>query len=207
MLAVPTRGQVGWQTITRLEEIRDATPGLGPIIYQPGNLSVALTRNRIVKRFLETDCSTLVMVDDDIVPPPHALEKLDALIPEYGAAAIAHPHPWPNEPGRIVLSAYDIAPDGGYTAAMLTEGANEVDAVATGCVAISRAAIEATGPAPFRIAHDPDASIASDDFLFCADLRILGFKIASWADGWFCDHVTTAGLAAIWETSTQGARV
>jgi len=207
MLAVPTRGQIGWQTVTRLEEIRDRTPGLAPIVYQPGNLSVALTRNRIVKRFLETDATTLVMVDDDVVPPPHALEALDPLIPEFGMAAVPHPHPWPHDPGRIVLSAYDSAPGGGFAPATLAQGVNEVAAVATGCVAISRAALEATAPAPFRVSHDPDDLISSDDFLFCADLRILGFRIAAWADGWFADHVTTVGLAPLWETAAQGARV
>jgi hypothetical protein len=206
MLAVPTRGQIGWQTVMRLEEIRDATPGLGPIVYQPGNLSVAMTRNRIVERFIESDCSTLVMVDDDVVPPPHALDALDALIPEFGMAAIPHPHPWPNEPSRVVLSAYDLAEGGGYTTATLVDGINEVDAVATGCVAISRAALEATGPAPFRVSHDPSDAITSDDFLFCADLRILGFRIAAWADGWFCDHVTSVSLAPLWERETSGVR-
>ena len=50
MVAVPTRGAIRWETVTALEEARDCTPGLGPIVYQPGNLSVALTRNRIVEQ-------------------------------------------------------------------------------------------------------------------------------------------------------------
>lgn len=207
MLAVPTRGAIRWETVSRLEEIRDATPALGPIVYQPGNLSVAMTRNRIVQRFLESDCSTLVMVDDDVSPPPTALESLDQFIPEYGMVAIPHPHPWPNDPSRIVLSAYSLASEGGYTAATLVDGINDVDAVATGCVAVSRPALEATGPAPFRVSHDPSDPITSDDFLFCADLRILGFKIGAFADGWFCDHLTTVSLGPIWEASALGARI
>jgi hypothetical protein len=198
MLAVPTRGCVNWQTVTRLEEVRDNTPGLRPIVWQPGNLSVAQTRNRIVNTFLETDCTTLVMVDDDIVPPPSFLETLDRLIPEFACAAVPHPMPSPADPSTLILTAYLAGADG-LTACSLEEGVNEVDAVATGCVAISREAVEAVGPAPFRIDHDPDAPVTSDDFLFCADLRTLGFRIAAWWDGWPCDHISTVSLGPILE--------
>lgn len=201
IVAVPTRGQIQWQTVTALEAIRDATPGLRPILYQEGNLSVAMTRNRIVKQFLASDATTLVMVDDDIAPPPHALEKLDPYIGEFAAVSIPHPMPTPGRNDEIVLSAYVFRPafTDGLTVADLEEGMNEVDAVATGCVAISREALETLGPNPFRITNDPDAEIRSDDFLFCADLRFAGLKIGCWWDGWYCDHVRTVGLAPLLE--------
>jgi len=196
LLAVPTRGSINWQTVARLQEVRDATPGLRPIVWQPGNLSVALTRNRIVQRFLATDCATLVMVDDDVVPPPHFLETLDRHIPEFGMVAVPHPMPDPSDPSRMVLTAYDETYDG-LAVASLSDGMNEVDAVATGCVAISRDALAMLGPCPFRIENDPDASVTSDDFLFCADLREHGFRIGAWWDGWYCDHLSTVSLAPI----------
>ena len=201
-LSVPTRGCVSWQTVTRLEAVRDDTPGLRPILYQPGNLSVAQTRNRIVKQFLATDCTTLVMVDDDVVPPPHFLAALDRLIPEFACVAVPHPMPSPADPSTLILTAY-LEASGGLVAASLTEGANEVDAVATGCVAISREALENLGPAPFRIAHDPDAPITSDDFLFCADLKTAGFRVGAWWDGWPCDHISTVSLAPLMEAAME----
>lgn len=198
LLAVPTRGTVSWQTITRLSEARDVTPGLRPIVFQPGNLSVALTRNRIVQTFLATDCETLVMVDDDVVPPPHFLESLGRLIPEYAMAGIPHVMPNPTDTSRLILTAF-MSADDGLTAAELDDGANDVDAIATGCVAVSRQALVALGPNPFRISNDPDVPV-SDDFLFCADLKAAGFRVGAWWDGWPCDHISTVSLGPLFES-------
>ena len=203
-LAVPTRGSIHYITVTRLEEVRDNTPGLRPILYQSGNLSVALTRNRIVKKFLATDCTTLMMVDDDVVPPPHFIETLDAFIPEYGMVGIPHPMRNPSDPGSLGLCVLKKDKDGLLNGCALEKGMNEVDAIATGCVAISREAVEAVGENPFRIENNPDALITSDDFLFCADLQERGFKVGSWWDGYFCDHLSTTSLAPLLERSLRG---
>jgi hypothetical protein len=194
MIAVPTRGSIRWETVTRLQEIRDAHPGLPPVRFVPGSLSVAITRNRIVSQYLQTNDDVLIMVDDDIVPPPHMLEALLPHVGEYGAVAIPHSAPAPDNPSCLILTAYE----NGFPAD-LVQGINEVDTVATGCIAISRKAIEALAPNPFRIGNDPDAD--SDDFEFCKDLRTLGFKIGAWYDGWICDHVTTIMSAPLWEVS------
>jgi hypothetical protein len=201
LLSVPTRGQIQWQTVTRLEEARDATPGLRPILYQPGNLSVAMTRNRVVRRFLETDCTTLVMVDDDVVPPMDFIGLLDRHVGEYGLVAIPHPMPVPADPGLVALGAF-LRVTAGYAGASLDLGMNEVDAVATGCVAVSREALEALGDAPFRIEHDPSADVTSDDFLFCSDLQEAGFRIGCWWDGRPCDHVSSVSLGPILESQS-----
>lgn len=201
-LSVPTRGQIQWQTVTRLEQIRDENQGLPPILYQPGNLSVALTRNRIVKQFLASSCDTLIMVDDDVVPPPHLLESLLPIADGFGMVAVPHSMPSPSDPGRLVLTSFQETRDG-LVGCDLAFGLNEVAAVATGCVAISRAALVSLGANPFRIENDPDAVITSDDFLFCADLRKAGFKIGCWWDGWYADHLSTVSLAPIFELQSR----
>lgn len=198
MVTVPTRGAVRWETITRLEQVRDDASNLMPILYQPGNLSVALTRNTIVHKFMQTDCTTLVMVDDDIVPPPHFLETLDRFIPEFGMVSIPHPMPHPVDKSKMILTAYNWGRDG-LEPAPLMDGINQVDAVATGCVAISREAIEVLGSCPFKIENDPFAYVTSDDFIFCGELNEAGFKIGCWFDIWHCDHVTTVNVAPILE--------
>lgn len=198
LVSVPTRGSIHWQTVQSLEALRDDTPGLRSILYQEGNLSVALTRNKIVKRFLETDCEVLVMVDDDIVVPPHLMQSIVPRIPEFAMVSIPHPMPAADN-STLVLSAFKANVFGHLNLAELEPGLNEVDAVATGCVAISREALEALGPHPFRIEHDPDADITSDDFLFCADLRAAGYRIGCWWDGWYCDHIRAVQLAPLME--------
>lgn len=201
MLAVPTRGAIRWETVTRLEEIRDLHPSVPPILYQAGNLSVALTRNRIVQAFLASPCDVLVMVDDDVVAPPHLLELADKL-DGYGIVAVPHPMPMPGNPAEVILSAFDTAPGGLVAVDTLEHGMNDVDAVATGCCLVTRAALVAVGPNPFRIDNDP-ATAVSDDFLFCADVRELGFRVGAWWDGWYADHVTTVSLAPLREAQTR----
>ncbi len=198
LISVPTRGQIQWATVVALQAIRDGG-ALPPINYQPGNLSVALTRNKIVRTFLAGDWDVCMMVDDDIVPSPHFLDSVLDSVGEYGMIALPHPMPHPKDPSKLLLSVFDDV-DGQITPKQFLEnGLHECDIVATGCVAISRAALEATGPAPFRISHDPEDAVNTDDFVFCRDLRILGFKVGYWWDGWFADHHHTTMLAPLME--------
>lgn len=196
-LSVPTRGQIQWQTVTRLEEIRDAHPGMRSILYQEGNLSVAMTRNKIVKQFLATNCDVLVMVDDDTVPSPHFLESV-VPIPE-GFGMVGLPYPTVNG-NQLGFTAYRETATGMEFVPVLENGWNECDALGTGCVAISREAIVVLGENPFRIENDPDVQITSDDFLFCGDLRSAGYKIGCWWDGWYADHIRAIGLAPLMES-------
>ncbi len=192
LIAVPTRGQVQWQTVTRLEEIRDSRPGMPPIVYQEGNLSVAQTRNRIVKRFMETACDVLVMVDDDTVPSPHFLDSVLPVADGFGMVGLPYPVVQNGEIGFWAWKDGEIAE--------LSDGLNECDALTTGCVAIPRSVFAALGPAPFRLDDDPDGEFTSDDSQFCHDLRAAGFKIGCWWDGWYADHVRTVSLAPLMES-------
>lgn len=195
--------------MTRLEEIRDAHPGMLPILYQEGNLSVALTRNKIVKKFLETSCDVLVMVDDDTVPSPHVLESLIPIQEGFGMVGL----PYPTVNGnKLGFTAYRAIEGGMEFLPTLENGWNECDALGTGCVAIPREVFVNLGKDPFWIEEDPDADITSDDFLFCKDLRAAGYKIGCWWDGWYADHIRAVGLAPLMEsilrerTSMMGAK-
>jgi hypothetical protein len=200
LLTVPTRGQIAWQTVTRLEEIRDETPGLAPILYEPGNLSVAQTRNQIVRKFMDTDKELLVMVDDDVVPPPHLLERCFADM--GGHAMVGVPYPlWRQDQG-LFLSVFERGPDG-LRLAELREGLNTVDALGTGCVAVTRDALARMGRNPFRFDNSPELEGVSEDFIFCADLQREGFTIGCFWDGWYADHVRAVGLAPLLESQLR----
>lgn len=205
LISVPTRGTIRWETVTALEAARDYMgEGTAPILYQPGNLSVAMTRNRIVKRFLETDYTMLAMVDDDIAPPINFVEMLRPHLGEYAMVSLPHPAPHPADPSVMCLTVYDESPGEGYRPKGLWQGINDADAVATGCVLISRTALEELGPAPFRVSADPDATVTSDDFLFCQDLKAAGFKVGAVWEGRPIDHFHVASLAPIAESQLQG---
>ena len=195
MIAVPTRGMVTAATATRLQEIRDQNPGLPPIMYVEGNLSVAQTRNKAVKAFMKTKCKVLAMVDDDIVPGPKFLE-LAKHLDKY--AMIAQPHPTVVD-GHIDFTIYMKNGKGHYFTPMKF-GVHEVDAVATGAFLVRRDVLEELGPAPFRIDDDPDAKVTSDDLLFCQDLRDRGYRIGyGFLSGWFADHWRQVSLGRMVE--------
>lgn len=181
-VGVPTRGQVGWATVTRLQQIRDANPGLVGVLYQPGHLSVAQTRNRIVKAFLETDCEVLVMVDDDVVPPLELL-TIASLIPSY--AMVGVPTLVWNPVAGLHANVYDEE----HRPLRSTGKVTECAYTGLGCAAISRDAIEDC--IPFRVKDE-----VSDDILFCDALRDTDYRIA--ADFRLAaDHHTTVSLAAV----------
>ena len=208
MVAVPTRGQVAWQTVQQLEAIRDASKGLPPIAWQPGTLSVALTRNIIVRRFLASPCEVLVMVDDDVAPPPHMLDALlpapQRLLPDgYGMVGLPDPQ-FVAQTGHLILTAWRQGPLGLANVQEFRQGWNDCDVLATGCCAIPRATLEQLGPDPFRMPNSPDAPALSDDFIFCEDVRAAGLRIGCWMDGAFADHVRPANLGHIMEAAGFG---
>ena len=137
------------------------------------------------------------MVDDDISPPPTFLDALTPVPPGYGMVGITHPSPLPFS-GQLAFQCCLLRDGELHIVQEWHDGWNDIDAMATGCVAIPRRVLE-DWPNPFRVSNDPNAAITSDDFIFCQDLRIMGEKIAFWADpmGTFCEHIHNANLAAI----------
>src|SRR3990167_5748742 len=80
LLAVPTRGLVDYQTVERLNLIRDNTPGLAPIMFEQGVMGAGEVRQRIIARFLNSkNARVLVMVDDDVMPPVNLLGIVEHL--------------------------------------------------------------------------------------------------------------------------------
>lgn len=193
LLTVPTRGMIGWATVTRLEEIHREMGLEDPILYQRGNLSCARTRNQVVAAFMGTDCDVLVMVDDDIVPSPGWLAEILPFMDEWGMICLPHPMPLVTNPSVLVFSLFERTQDG-YQTVPPVDGLNECDLIATGCVAINRKALEQLGPNPFRLGDD-----IGEDFQFCLDLHTLGFKVGYWWDGFYADHHTITSLAPLIE--------
>lgn len=198
LISVPTRGMIGWATVTRLEAIRDRYQGMSPILYQPGNLSVAQTRNRIVREFLDGPWQALLMVDDDVIPSPHFLDEARGRLGECDVICLPHPMPNPEAVGHLVFGVFDES-EIGLVHAQPEFGLNECDAVATGCVLIHRRVLESLGPVAFHIDDDPDAEFTSDDFIFCRDAKQAGYRVGYWWDGWFADHHSTVSLAPLIE--------
>jgi hypothetical protein len=189
LVAVPTRGQVSWGTCTRLQALRDANPGLGPVKYVPGHLSVAATRNKIVRLFLEGEWEALLMVDDDVIPASCVLN----MVHELGVwDVIAQPtFIW-----RPEIAPVPITATFGLTSLVAPGVAvREAQTVGTGCIAIHRRVLEGLPAEPFCIGFE-DGQDVSDDVMFCRAVHTAGFRIgADFTSA--ADHHTTVSLQSI----------
>ena len=176
LVAVPTRGAINANLVTRLFELQREYPDLLPPLLQLGHLSVSNGRNAIVRRFLATPCSVLLMIDDDVEPPPQVLELADSDADITGIPYLYY-HGTLNIPAPAVFKIYDnklrvLESPFGRT------GRVEVDAMGTGVIAIKRRVFEHPDMrAPFAIKYDDDGvMIQTDDIAFCNRAREAGFR-------------------------------
>ena len=147
----------------------------------PGHLSASNGRNQIVRRFLASPAQTLIMLDDDIVPPDRFLELADdpsdiAAVPYlYFHEAILAPAPcvfvWNEATKGLRLIDHPF----GRTAPA------ECDAMGTGIMAVKRHVLEHPEMrAPFATNYDEDGvMVQTEDIYFCLRARALGFRITA----------------------------
>lgn len=189
LLACPTRGSVTIETITRLEQLRDETPGLDPIMWHRGGYNVAHTRNEILAYAEANAYDVVAMVDDDVVPAYGLLDWADSLetrrdeMPEdalHGYAAIAFPHP-------VVDGAdvkWSVYRDAGEELGWLFERPRSdgrlhaCDGVATGAILLSLPALATLPGYPYVFRMEQDATgWRGEDLLLCRDLARAGFLV------------------------------
>jgi uncharacterized protein (DUF779 family) len=179
MLAIPTRGTIGWNTVRRLLELQEKHPD---VLYhiEAGRLDVSSVRNKIVQVFLQTDRQVLIQVDDDVVPRIHVMKMAESSYDIVGATYYVIRHelnlPFPCVFRKLPSGAY-----GPIEKPFGRQGEVECDAVATGCMAVKRKVFEHTEmKAPFAMTHDEHGVFKmSDDIAFCHRAKALGFTIAA----------------------------
>jgi len=155
---------------------------------------ISSNRNKIVKRFLATDCDFLLMIDDDVVPLHNPCELVRADMDIIGSPAqVASPG------SLMVWTAYINHPDGnGYSAIDLDSFDDmfdmlEVAIVGTGCILIKRKVLESL-KAPFHCEFDEEGIITyGTDFAFCRKATNAGFKVYTTMHR-RCEHYKKVGL-------------
>jgi GT2 family glycosyltransferase len=194
-LAVPTRGQI--DTLCSQEHQKFADALGAPIHYERNGISISLCRNMIVQQFLKTDADCLIMVDDDVVPPDTA-RTLPSRLEEYDIVGAACPIFRPGQFPIPIWNAFKESPDNdGWRLVRPpdTDIAVEVDAVGAGCIAIRRHVLETLPFPTFRDVAQTDGAYG-EDFLFCADAKKHGYRIACDYNV-RCDHLTKISLGAL----------
>jgi len=170
-IAVPTRsGNIYFELAMRLMSWANQKTIPTMIMIEPFSAPVDHARNQIVKRFLSTDCTHLMMIDDDIVPPVDALERL--LFHDKEIVAAACPMIGPDKKGKLVVSYNAYTMDENDISRPLLDGNGlaEVDAVGTGCIMIKREVLENMhAVAPFLTRYDDATGIKymGEDIYFC----------------------------------------
>lgn len=177
--------------ITRLRERNE----YDLIISYPANKPISYNRNKVVKRFLETDADFLLMIDGDCPPPEDILEMADHDKDIIGAVAFGYLNNMlvPFVMKKNKMGSYDMAD------AEIGSGVVECDAIGSGVMMIARRVLEKM-PYPFRNEYDPEGMKTKGlDFNFCERAKKLGFRV--WADtNKLASHWTTIDLKTIWLT-------
>ncbi len=206
LIAVPTRGTINWNTVRRLMELQEKHP-TALFHLEAGNLGVSHVRNAIVQKFLETDCESLLQIDDDVIPDINVLEmaksvteKEPVIAAPYHIVRAEVPTPFP-----CVFRLRDPQDIDGESIASFTpivnpwrQGQTECDGVGTGSMAVHRSLLERKEmAAPFAMEFRKDGTMrTSDDLAFCARVRRLGFPI--FADyRYFADHMVELSMQLV----------
>src|SRR4030042_4316137 len=117
----------------------------------PNAKPISNNRNTIVQKFLSTECEYLMMVDDDIIPPPNILRLVDF------DKDIITPLMFTKQRGELLPIFLTRKPDGIYDVDdyLNKTGLCECDATGTGCIIIKRKVLEDL-KYPFRNKYDID---------------------------------------------------
>lgn len=158
---------------------------------------ISSNRNKIVKRFLETDCDFLLMIDNDVVPLHNPCELVFADQDIIGSPALVR------SAGKIMTWTAYIPHDSGYGYSAIDLDSYDdmfdmlqVAIVGTGCILIKRKVLE-TLKAPFHCEFDEDGVLTyGTDFAFCRKATQAGFKVYTTMHR-RCEHFKTLGFSDI----------
>lgn len=158
---------------------------------------ISSNRCQIVKRFLATDCTHLLMIDDDVVPLFNPCELVYVDRDVVGAPALVR-----SAGQTMVWTAYTVHSSGqGYSAIDLDSiddmfDVIEVAIVGTGCIMVKREVLENIKQ-PFHSMFDDDGiQTYGTDFAFCRRVTDAGYKVFTTTHK-RCEHFKELGLSNI----------
>lgn len=197
MVAVPNLGTMDTRLVMKLLRWQAMPTNWDEltIVAPIGHIPHDSARNYCVEQFLDTDCTHLLFLDSDVVPPVDALELLLAA----GKDAISglYPSEWfDNEDGFIKKRQNvfaDVRPDGDLVEAV-GKGVLQIKTCGGGCLLLSRKAVEAVEPPWFLFAYTERGQMKTgEDIYFGRELEAAGIPLYAHM-GVQCQHVKTVIL-------------
>jgi len=195
-IAVPTvTGKVFFELSLRLTHWDKQS--YATVVYHPFLSPIDHARNTIVRDFLLTDYTHLMMVDDDTVPPIETLDRF--LFHDKDIVAAMTQLIGPNKKtGKLetTTNAYNLNEDDQYKPVDLA-GLQKVDAVGTGCIMIKRQVLETLRVPPFTTEYNVDGiKYRGEDLNFCYQSNLIG--IDTYVDfDLKCKHMKLCNLLAL----------
>jgi hypothetical protein len=171
---MPTRGTAYAHSVL---QAADLARRFGQELLLEIGRPIELVRTRVASRFLETDAEYLLTIDDDIVAPDGAIDRLLAL----GSAVATAPYPITLD-GRLVASVKGVGEE------------QWMPAPASGIFAVNQ-----TGLGFTLIHRDVFARIRTPWFQFGTGStgKVIG------EDVWFSNGVVNAGLSIVCDGSVR----
>ena len=204
-LAILNCGELRREMSSTVIQAMNATPGVKLIWENPSKTwanPISSNRNMITKRFLESDCDFLLMIDDDVVPLSNPCELVHSNLDVVAMPALVR-----SSGNLLNWTAYKDHSGGvGYSAVDLDSVDDmfdilEVAIVGTGCILVKREVLENV-KAPFHSEFDGDGiQTYGTDFAFCRRATKAGYKVYTTVHR-RCEHFKVVGLSDVtaWDT-------
>lgn len=175
-------------------------------------------RNALAKEFLDSGCDWLLMLDNDMIPPPNLLdmidradERMDILVPRFFAVSgvhlklSIHQKDWLYAPvfldrmGSLInlVWKYLEFPDGGFPDDVEKKEWIELVGGGSAAMFVRRRVFEGLREPFFLFVYNEDGQPThSEDFYFCLKARDAGFRV--WGNRQFeVDHMKTISLGTL----------
>ena len=219
LLAVLHTGQVRWELSAWLNHVIASEKRAAVMVKYYGcdqrSHPVNSNRNRILAD-APRECDVVMMVDEDTVPIPNAIEVAFMCVPEgkggLGKDVVLAPVPifrGDDERGPVMANLVPLGAEGGsHDNVTIPVGMNRVMEIkegGTGVIAIARHVVDHPAmKAPFRFEYDEDGcTTVGEDHYFCRLAKEAGFHV--WAAlGYAMGHAKTVDLKLIYEMTLPG---
>jgi len=219
LVAVLHTGQVRWELSAWLNHVIATERRAGVMVKYYGldhrAHPVNSNRNRILADAPQ-DIDAVLMIDEDTVPIPEALEVAFIACPEskggMGKDVVLAPVPiirGDDERGPVMANLVPLGAEGGsHDNVTIPVGLNRVVEIkegGSGVIAIARHVIDhPMMRAPFQFEYDDDGcTLVGEDHYFCRRAKAAGFTV--WAAlGYSMGHAKTVDLKMIYETTNPG---
>lgn len=156
---------------------------------------VTAARNLAVEMFLQTDCTHILFVDNDIVPPMDAPQKLLAAKKPV-VSGLCWIIKYQDRQG-LILSASSRRNGEESWVWHMGVGVEEVDTVPGGCFLVEKEVFEAIGDNPFHFIMNERGTLDfTEEIAFGKKVQEAGYKLYTDFDV-ECDHVRAVRLASL----------